>query len=139
MSEIIIQEKVLEMNAKIFISKLPFLTRVNGLKCHEYDPLVYNGNYDDDGKRVYGSEPSRITKHVVFNYFNLGQYGDIVFDPLSDTTKYIATPKDKRLVHNSKIVVFHGSSYYEYRVDNFKSFRGKDGYILTQNILIPIL
>jgi hypothetical protein len=137
--EITLQEKLLEKNAIIFVHKLPILTRLHGLRCDIYLPQTYQGNYDNDGKRVYGLVPDSKDKFIVFNYFQLGQFGDSVFDPFSDAVKYIVTDKNKRLVLNSKIVVWQGLSYYEYRVDNFKSYRGKDGYILTQNILIPLV
>ena len=140
MEEIILQEKILEIQAKVFLAQLPYLEKLHGLNCDIYLPQAYNGNYDNDGKRVYLEQPNETNKRfVVFNYFQLGQYGNPVFEPFGENPRSIITDFSKKLEQNSKIVVKHGFTYYEYRVDNFKAFRGKDGYILIQNILIPLV
>lgn len=135
--EYIIQEKILEIQAKAFVSKLPYLNKLHGLKCKLYAPDPYNGGYDNDGKRIYVQEPFKTTQFVIFNYFQIGQFTYDNFDPFSETQKSVLTKPSDKIPQNTKIVVYQGTSYYQYRVDNFKTFRGKDGLILIENLLIP--
>jgi len=136
MEEIIIQEKLHEINAKVFRAKLPALTRLHGLKCDIFLPQPYQGNYDNDGRFLYNDLPNETTKFIVFNYFQLNQYSIEIFDPFTEQEKSIL--HTRKLIQNSKIKVYQGASYYEYRVNNFKVYNGKDGLILIENKLIPI-
>lgn len=143
-----IQEKALEFQARAFIASIPLLLNLHGLTCDIYLPQIYTGNYDDDGKTTYNINKDFTSKLIVFDYYQLGQYAKGIFDTYSAQNKNriaITLPKDK-LTKNSKVVVFQGSSYTQYRVDNFKEFTGSNidpitnqyEIILIQNILIPL-
>ena len=142
-----IQEKGLEFQAKAFLSTLPFLTNLHGLKCEIFLPQIYQGNYDDDGKVTYLTIPSLTKKLIVFNYFQLNQYGRGLFDTFHDNdSRIVITTLEQKLTKNSKIKAYQGRSYTEYRVDNFKNFTGVNieeyvdrEIILVQNILIPFV
>lgn len=112
-----IQEKNIALNAEQFKRKLPFLNKLHGLRCEIFYPLENLSHYQNSSKFSYNELPDETRRIIVTNQLEQLQQGNNIYDPFNPEPVEAIVDFNSSLLDNSKIKVYKGTSFTEYRVD----------------------